>query len=110
MYHANIVTSTAKTLKDFSAYKVEESNEKGIKVKIVKLCKCQDCGKECVEDNEMIINQDFPNTFQQNIFNFNSEVHGMLKQMGLVKLAKLPETIQRKNEKKICSICMLEVE
>lgn len=108
MFHATNVTSTAKTIKDFSAYKLIETTEKNIKVKIYKFCKCSVCGKDCVADNEQIVEQDFKNDMKMNVFNFMTEVNGMLTSAGLKKIKDVPETIGRKDEKMLCSVCLLE--
>jgi hypothetical protein len=108
MFQSTNVTTTAKTIRDFSAYKSIETTEKHIKVKIFKFCKCQVCGKECVADNEQIVEQTFPNDQRMNVFNFTTEVNSFLTSNGLKKIKDVPETIQRKNDKMLCAICSLE--
>ncbi len=108
MFHANLVTTTAKTIKDFTAYKTLKTDEKSIKVKIMKFEKCSVCGKECLADNEISPEQEFKNEFRENVFNFMTSVSNSLKQQGLKKVSDIPETIVRHEDKKFCARCKSE--
>jgi len=108
MFHANLVTTTAKTIKDFTAYKTLKTDEKSIKVKIMKFEKCQMCGKECLADNEISPEHEYKNEFRENVFTFMTSVSDELKRSGLKKVSDIPESIVRHGDKKLCSRCKSE--
>lgn len=108
MFHVNLVTSTAKTINDFTAYKILKTDENSIKVKSFKFENCSICKKECLADNEVSPEHVFENKYKDNVFTFMTNVSNTLKSYGLKKITTVPDTIVRHDNKKMCPRCKSE--